>query len=352
MAGGIGSRFWPLSRTSRPKQFLDIINNGKTFLQETFSRFTDICPVENIFIVTNKDYKDIVSEQLPMLNQEQILLEPQRKNTAPCIAYACYTIQKRNPNANIVIAPSDHLIKNLSEFRSVISYGLDFVSSNDALLTIGIKPQRPETGYGYIQINKDEKVDDKTYKVKTFTEKPDIDMAKVFLESGEFFWNSGIFIWNVKSILKSFEYYLEEVDVLFKDALKYFSTYKEDYAISTVYAECKSISIDYGIMEKAKNVFVICSDFGWSDVGTWGSLYENSNKNNEENVIKGKNVLTYNTTKSIVNAPDNKLIVINGLDDFIIVDTNDTLLICKKSDEQNIKQIVNDIKLTNGDKFI
>lgn len=352
MAGGIGSRFWPLSRTSRPKQFLDILNIGKTFLQDTFDRFKGICPVENIYIVTNKDYKDIVLEQLPEISQEQVLLEPQRKNTAPCIAYANYTILKRNPKANIVVAPSDHLITNTEEFKNIIIKGLEFVAKNDALLTIGIKPQRPETGYGYIQVNKDEKVEGKLFKVKTFTEKPDIKMAKVFYESGEFYWNSGIFIWNVKTICEAFETYLQEVDVLFKEAFKFFSTYKEDYAISTVYAECKNISIDYGVMEKANNVFVICADFGWSDVGTWGSLFENLPKNNENNVFKGDNIVVYNTENTIINVPNNKLVVINGLSDFIVVDTNDSLLICKKSDEQQLRQIVNDIKISKGENYI
>ena len=352
MAGGIGSRFWPLSRTSRPKQFLDILNTGKTFLQDTFERFREICPVENIYIVTNKDYKQLVAEQLPELKPEQILLEPQRKNTAPCIAYANYTILNRNPNANIVVAPSDHLILNSAEFKSTILKGLEFVKNNDALLTIGIKPQRPETGYGYIQVNKDGKINGKLFKVKTFTEKPDINLAQIFFESGEFYWNSGIFIWNIKTINKAFETHLQEVDVLFKEAFQFFSTYKEDYAISTVYAECKNISIDYGIMEKANNVFVICADFGWSDIGTWGSLFENLPKNKNNNVIKGENVVTYNTENSIVYAPDNKLVVINGLSDFIIVDTTDSLLICKKSDEQQIRQIVNDIKIKKGEDYI
>ncbi len=352
MAGGIGSRFWPLSRISRPKQFLDILNTGKTFLQETFVRFRDICPVENIYIVTNKDYKDIVFEQLPEISHEHVLLEPQRKNTAPCIAYANYTILKRNPKANIVVAPSDHLITDTDEFKNTIIKGLEFVENNDALLTIGIKPQRPETGYGYIQVNKDEKINGKLFRVKTFTEKPDIKMAKVFYESGEFYWNSGIFIWNIKTINKAFETHLQEVDALFKEAFQFFSTYKEDYAISTVYAECKNISIDYGIMEKASNVYVICANFGWSDIGTWGSLFENLPKNDNNNVINGENIVTYNTENSIVNVPNNKLVVINGLSDFIVVDTNDSLLICKKSDEQQIRQIVNDIKIKKGDNYI
>ncbi len=352
MAGGIGSRFWPLSRTSKPKQFLDILNTGRTFLQATFDRFNEICPVENIYIVTNKDYKDLVLEQLPQLNSEQVLLEPQRKNTAPCIAYANYTILKRNPNANIIVAPSDHLIINTEEFKRTILKALEFTDKNNALLTIGIKPLRPETGYGYIQVNNDEKIEGGLLKVKTFTEKPNLQMAKVFCESGEFFWNSGIFIWSLKSIMKSFEDHLQEVDILFKEALHHFSTYKEDYAISAIYSECKNISIDYGVMEKANNVYVISADFGWSDLGTWGSLYENLPKDEHKNVIKGENSVTYNTDNCIINVSDDKLVVLNGLSGYIIVDTNDTLLICKKEDEQHIRQIVTDIKIQKGEGFI
>jgi len=352
MAGGIGSRFWPLSRTSRPKQFLDILNTGKTFLQETFERFRSICPIENIYIVTNKEYNRLVFEQLPEINSEQVLLEPQRKNTAPCIAYANYTILKRNPKANIIAAPSDHLIINTEKFRNTILKGLDFADKNDALLTIGIKPVRPETGYGYIQISNEEKNESGLYKVKTFTEKPNFQLAKIFFESGEFLWNSGIFIWNIQSIMKAFETHLQEVDILFKEALPHFSTDKEDYAISSVYSECKNISIDYGIMEKASNVFVISADFGWSDIGTWGSLFENLPKNESNNVIKGKNVVAYNTNDCIINFPDNKLVVINGLPGYILVDTQDTLLICKKEDEQQLRQIVNDIKIQKKDNYI
>ena len=352
MAGGIGSRFWPLSRTSRPKQFLDILNTGRTFIQETVHRFQGICPIENIYIVTNKVYRDLVIEQLPEINPDQILLEPQRKNTAPCIAYANYRILKKNPNANIVVAPSDHLIINSDEFRNTITKGLNFVSNNDALLTIGIKPTRPETGYGYIQVNNEESSSNGTKKVKTFTEKPDLKMAKVFVESGDFLWNSGIFLWNINSIQRAFERHLQEVDTLFKEAFPVLETSKEESAIASVYSECKNISIDYGVMEKADNVFVISADFGWSDLGTWGSLYENMNKTEEKNVIKGKNVVTYNTENCIINVPDEKLLVINGVSDLIIVESENTILICKKEDEQQLRHIVNDIKLQKGDNYI
>jgi mannose-1-phosphate guanylyltransferase len=352
MAGGIGSRFWPLSRTSRPKQFLDILNTGRTFIQETFERFRGICPAENIYVVTNKDYKDIVIEQLPEINPLHVLLEPQRKNTAPCIAYANSCILKQNPNANIIVTPSDHLIINPDEFRKTILKGIDFISHNDALLTIGIKPTRPETGYGYIQVNIDEKKSNGAYKVKTFTEKPNREMAKVFLESGDFFWNSGIFLWNINSIQKAFENHLQEVDSLFKEVMPVIGTKNESNAIASVYSECKNISIDYGVMEKADNVYVISADFGWSDIGTWGSLFENTKKSKEENVIKGDNVVIYNTNNCIVNVPDNKLVIINGLSGYIVVESEKTLLICKKEDEQHLRQIVNDIKDQKGDTYI
>lgn len=352
MAGGIGSRFWPLSRTSHPKQFLDILNTGKTFLQETFERFKVICPDENVYVVTNKDYKNLVIEQLPSIKVEHILLEPHRKNTAPCIAYANACILKRNPKANIIVAPSDHLIINPEAFRKTILNGLDFVKNHNALLTIGIKPTRPETGYGYIQINPEEKQPNGTFKVKTFTEKPNHEMAKVFLESGEFFWNSGIFLWNINTIQEAFENHLQEVDVLFKEALPHIGTKNEQNAISAVYSECKNISIDYGIMEKADNVFVTCGEFGWSDLGTWGSLFENTEKTENENVIKGHNVVTYNTQKCIINMPNDKLVVINGLTDFIVVESDKILLICKKEDEQQLRQIVNDIKVNKGEQFV
>ncbi len=352
MAGGIGSRFWPLSRTSRPKQFLDILNTGRTFIQDTVDRFKGICPYENIYIVTNKDYKDLVIEQLPEINPEQILLEPQRKNTAPCIAYANYRILKRNPLANIIVAPSDHLIINPEDFRRTILRGLEFVKNNNSLLTIGIKPTRPETGYGYIQVNNEEVLKNGTLKVKTFTEKPDVKMAKVFVESGDFLWNSGIFLWNINSIQKAFEIHLQEVDTLFKEAYSVLETAEEDKAIAAVYSECKNISIDYGVMEKADNVYVISADFGWSDLGTWGSLYENMEKTEHKNVIKGKNVITYNSENCIINIPDDKLLVINGLSDFIVVESDNTILICRKSDEQQLRYIVNDIKTQKGENYI
>jgi mannose-1-phosphate guanylyltransferase len=354
MAGGVGSRFWPLSRMNKPKQFLDILGTGRTLLQMTFDRFSKICPIENIFIVTSTIYKETIEKQLPGLKGDQILLEPARRNTAPCIAYANYKILKKNPNAKIVTAPSDHLILREDEFIKVIKEGLGFVSEKDALLTLGIKPSRPETGYGYIQINGTKNIDGNKniHKVKTFTEKPDKDLAKVFFESGEFFWNSGIFIWSLKSIMQAFKTHLPEVDALFSEGQSLYNTEKETEFISHTYYECKNISIDYGVMEKADNVYVYCSNFGWADLGTWGSLHENISKDDHKNSIIGNNVFPYQLENCIVNMPKDKLVVLQGLKDLIVVESDDILLICKKEDEQEIKQYVNDVKLKLGDKYL
>ncbi len=354
MAGGVGSRFWPLSRMDKPKQFLDILGTGRTLLQMTFDRFKSICPVENIYIVTSVNYKDTILDQLPELNEDQVLLEPTRRNTAPCIAYANYKIYQKNPNANIVTAPSDHLILKESEFKKVIQAGLKFVTDKDALLTLGIKPSRSETGYGYIQINGEKNVskNKNIHKVKTFTEKPNKELAKVFFDSGEFFWNAGIFIWSLKTIMNAFESYLPEIDSLFREGIDLYNTKQEEDFISKTYYECKNISIDYGIMEKADNVYVYCSDFGWADLGTWGSLHDNVSKDKNSNLVQGENVFSYNLENCIVNMPKDKLVVLQGLKDFIIVESDDILLICKKEDEQEIKQYVNDVKLKLGDKYL
>lgn len=354
MAGGVGSRFWPLSRNAKPKQFLDIQGIGRTLLQQTFDRFVQICPKENIYIVSNAEYEALIKEQLPDLGNDQILLEPGRRNTAPCIAYANFKIQTKSPDANIIVAPSDHTISKEMEFISVIKKGLKFVDENNYLLTLGITPSRPDTGYGYIQINNTKGVKgfSEIKKVKTFTEKPNAELAKVFVESGEFFWNSGIFLWSLKSIDKAFKQYLPEVYNLFAEGFGYYNTPNEAKFIKDTYAECKNISIDYGIMEKAENVYVYCADFGWSDLGTWGSLYDLSDKNEAGNSIIGKNVMTYNTSNCIVKVPEEKLVVLHGLDNYIVVESDDALLICKKDDEQLIRQFVNDVKLSKGNGYI
>ena len=354
MAGGIGSRFWPLSKSNRPKQFLDILGTGRTFLQQTYDRFVKICPKENFLVVTSVDYKDIVIQQLPELNINQILLEPLRRNTAPCIAYASYKIQKVNPDAKIIVAPSDHLILQEEAFLNEIKKGLEFVTHNDGLLTLGIRPNRPETGYGYIQIGSAHPVGEveNLHKVKTFTEKPNLDLAKIFVESGEFFWNSGIFIWSLKSILSAFHQHLNSVAELFERGNKLYGTSDEIPFLNKTYSECQNISIDYGIMEKASNVYVLCSDFGWSDLGTWGALYESSERDSQGNVVAGENVMLYGSKDCIVNMPNDKLVILQGLDGYIVVESEDTLLVCRKDDEQQIRQFVNDVRLNKGERYV
>ena len=354
MAGGIGSRFWPMSRTSQPKQFIDILGTGETLIQQTVNRFLKICPIENIYVVTNEMYKEQVKTQIPTLEYEQILCEPARRNTAPCIAYANYKIREKNPNAIIVVAPSDHIILKGDVFTDVITSAMQAASENDWLITLGIEPSRPETGYGYIQFDKkisDER-DNRIKKVKTFTEKPELKIAEKFIESGDFHWNAGIFIWSLKSIQKAFEMHLSEVDRIFKEGIGIYNTEKEEAFIGEAYSVCRNISIDFGIMEKAENVYVLSSDFGWSDLGTWGSLYATRKKDENQNSIVGKHVMTYNTQNCIINIKGEKLVVLQGLDDYIVVDEDNVLLICKKKDEQNIRQFVTDVKTEKGDKFI
>jgi mannose-1-phosphate guanylyltransferase len=352
MAGGIGSRFWPMSRTAFPKQFHDVLGIGKTLIQLTYDRFLDICPKENIYIVTNEIYKDLVLEQLPDLTENQVLCEPSRRNTAPCIAYACYKIEASNPNANIVVAPSDHLILKESVFQETLRLALSQTAAEDCLVTLGIKPSRPDTGYGYIQFEEAENsTNDSIKKVKSFTEKPDLETANRFLDSGDFYWNSGIFIWSLKSILKAFEQHLPEVNSIFKEGERKYNTDQEADFIEGAYQVCKNISIDYGIMEKSKNVLVVLSDFGWSDLGTWGSLYTHIDKDKDENSILGDNVFMYDSSNCMVNVPKEKLVVLQGLDDYIVVESDGILLVCKKEDEQKIKQFVTDIKSTKGDQF-
>ncbi len=352
MAGGVGSRFWPISRTEKPKQFLDILGTGKTLLRQTFDRFVRVCSTENIYIVTNAEYTEIVKEILPEISYNQILSEPMRRNTAPCIAYANLKIREKNKNAKIVVAPSDHLILNEDKFIDVIKESFDFVEKNDGLLTLGITPHRPETGYGYIQIDDAYEGESSIQKVKTFTEKPDRQTAEAFLKSGEFFWNSGIFIWSLASIDKAFDEFLPDITKLFSQNIDISTPEKEFEFIKETYSECKNVSIDKGIMEHAENVFVYCTEFGWSDLGTWDSLYEESEKDENGNAILGENILTYETTNTVINVPKEKLVVVQGMDDYIIAESDDILLICKKNDEKKIRQFVNDVKLLKGDKFV
>lgn len=355
MAGGAGTRFWPISRSHKPKQFLDILGIGKTLLQQTFERFEKICPSTNIFIVTGAEHSKMVKEQLPNIDESQILLENMRRNTAPCIAYANFRIQKINPNARIIVAPSDHLILNEEKFIEIIKSSLNFIADEEKLLTLGIEPTRPDTGYGYIQIEKNDELSENKNtikKVKTFTEKPNLEMATFFVNSGEFFWNSGIFLWSLKAIQKAFKEFLPDIYTLFNEKANLFNTDKEQEMINEIYSVCTSISIDYGIMEKAKNVYVLGANFGWSDLGTWTSLFEHTKKDENDN-SKQANIMFYDSKNTFAKSFNKKkIIVLQGLENYIVVDSEDALLICSKDKEQQIRLFVNDIKSIKGDKYI
>jgi mannose-1-phosphate guanylyltransferase len=350
MGGGIGSRFWPCSRKNLPKQFLDFFGTGRSLLQQTFDRFNKIIPTDNIFIVTNVLYADLVKQQLPQMDRSRILLEPARRNTAPCILWASYHIRAINPNANIVVAPSDHLILKEEEFTQAVQRGLKFVSEDDKLLTLGIKPNRPETGYGYIQIA--EQVGENFYKVKTFTEKPELELAKLFISTGEFYWNSGLFMWNVNSVIKASEKLLPEIVLKLNAQSDKFNTPQEQEYINEVFPTCPNVSIDFGLMEKADNVYISLGDFGWSDLGTWSSLYDLSEKDKQENVTLKCRSMIYEGHDNIVALPEGKLAVIDGLDGYLIAENDNVLLICKKDEEHAIRKYVNDAQIKFGDDFI
>ena len=373
MAGGVGSRFWPFSRTEKPKQFLDFFGTGKSLLQMTVDRFRPLIPIDHMFIVTNVTYKQLILEQIPDLKESQILCEPARRNTAPCIAYATAHIRalclrkagltaanqdwtRKEMKANIVVAASDHLILEEEKFRTTIEKAFDFVSENNAICTLGMRPTRPETGYGYIQyINERSQSElndgmsaakplyDGIYPVKTFTEKPNLEMAKVFLDSGDFLWNSGIFIWNLQTISEAFRYLLPEVADRFREGELLMGTEKEEDFIEQMFPKCPSISIDYGIMEKAENVYVIPSSFGWSDLGTWGSLYELSEKDEQGNVSLHSEARFYEAKGNIVVLEPGKKAIVQGVDDMIIAEEKGALLVCKKAEEQRIKQFVSEL---------
>ena len=351
MAGGIGSRFWPMSRQDYPKQFLDILNTGKTLIQWTFERFASFIPLENIYVVTSHEYSDIVHEQLPLLPVSNILGEPSRKNTAPCIAYISFKLQQSDPKASLIVAPSDHLILDKKAFTKVCLESLSFVNKHNAFITLGIKPTYPNTGYGYIQ-HEQHSVSDNVYKVKTFTEKPNLELARTFLSSGDFLWNAGIFVWQVKNIIHAFEKYLPEMYDVFAADKDKFNTPEEKAALEHIYPLCTNISIDFGIMEKADNVYIIPSSFGWSDLGTWNSAYENLDKDYLGNAVAGDNVVIIDATKCMIHAPNNKLLLVQGLDDFIVVDTKDVLMICKREKEQEIKEYVAELKRNKGDQYL
>jgi mannose-1-phosphate guanylyltransferase len=351
MAGGIGSRFWPMSRTSLPKQFLDILGIGKTLIQQTYERYSKLIPKENIYVITADEYTEIVKKQLPDLLVDNILAEPSRKNTAPCIAYIAFKLLKKDPNAVMIAAPADNLILETDAFVATAEKALDFVSHINALVTIGIKPTYPNTGYGYLQHEAAEVATD-IHKVKIFTEKPNVELAKAFIASGDFLWNAGIFIWKVKNIIAAFEKHEPELYDLFAAEKDKLNTAEERRAIETIYPQCTNISIDFAIMEKAENVYTTPASFTWSDLGTWNSAWENKDKDYFGNAVVGKNVMVVDANNCIVHVPDNKLVLLQGLKDYIIVDTKDVLLICKKDKEQEIKEYVAEVKRNKGDKYL
>ncbi len=349
MAGGVGVRFWPFSRNAKPKQYLDVLGLGRTLLQSTYDRFLPLCPKENIFIVTNEEHQAITAEQLPDLSSDHILTEPMRRNTAPCIAYACHKIALKNPNAIVVVSPADHIILNEADFQETVKKSVDHAKGQDKLITLGIKPTRPETGYGYIQYLEGKS---QLKKVKTFTEKPELALAKKFLESGEFVWNAGIFIWGVQAILKSFAKNLPEMAEVFEEAAPSFYTPKEKEAIQTAYAQCKNISIDYGIMEKADNVYVWLGNFNWSDLGSWASLHDNSKRDENNNAIDA-DVMTYDTRNSVIKGPKDKLIVVQGLNGYLVGAFDNVVIVCEKDKEELFRRFVNDLKSkSNGTDYL
>ena len=340
MAGGIGSRFWPLSQKSKPKQFVDILSTGSSMLRRTYKRFLPIVPKENIIILTNIIYKEMVMEEIPELDESQILCEPIRRNTAACIAYAAYHISSLDKNATMIVAPSDHYIRNKSKFKEAVDDCFQIAESQDILMTIGIKPNKPETGYGYIQSG--ENVDKSIFKVKSFIEKPNLEMAQVFLDTEEFLWNSGMFVWSCKSIISAFHLHKPSISSVFEEGLEYFNTPEEQRFVDQVFPKCEKISIDYAIMEKAKNAYVYESDFVWSDIGTWGALYEHSEEDENKNVITGCKAVLRDTKGCIIKTDTYKNVVVDGLENYIIVESKDGLLVCPFDNEQKIRTYISE----------
>ena len=346
MAGGVGSRFWPMSTTEKPKQFIDVLGVGRSLLQLTFDRFKGICSPENVWVVTNRNYKDLVLEQLPEIPVTNILCEPCRRNTAPCIAYVSWRIKSKDRNANIVVTPSDHIVTNCEEFKRVISQCLKFTSETDAIITLGMKPTRPETGYGYIQadLSSCSPLNKEIFRVDSFREKPDLETAKKYIQNKSYFWNAGIFIWSVNTIVNAFRIYQPAISKIFESLQPVYGTPKEQEEIDLRFPECENISVDYAIMEKAEEIFVCPADFGWSDLGTWGSLLVQTKKDLYGNGVIGENVSLFDTHNCIVHTLDKKKVVIQGLDGYIVADDGNKLLICKLSEEQRIKQFSSDNK--------
>ena len=340
MAGGVGSRFWPMSTVEKPKQFIDVLGVGKSLLQLTVERFGYKCKAENVWVVTNKAYVNLVREQLPELPEGNILCEPCRRNTAPCIAYVSWKIKSKDPKANIVVTPSDHIVTNTEEFRRVIKSCLDFTMDSDAIVTLGMKPTRPETGYGYIQadLTSSSLRNKEIFRVYSFREKPDLDTAKQYISKNNYFWNAGIFIWNVSTIVNAFRVYQPAISKVFEGMLPIYGTDKEQLMIDEKFPECKSISVDYAIMEKAEEIFVCPADFGWSDLGTWGSLLVNTKKDLYGNSCIGNEIDVFETSNCIIHTTQEKKVIVQGLDGYIVAENDDTLLICRLTEEQRIKQ--------------
>lgn len=349
MAGGVGSRFWPASREARPKQFMDILGVGKSLIRLTFERFLKLCPAENIFIVTNGMYKDLVKQHLPELTDNQILCEPSRNNTGPCVAYTAFKLRALDPNANFVVAPSDHVILKEEEFVKNLRQALTFTASNDGIVTLGITPTRPDTGYGYIHFDKTSQ--DGIHKVRRFMEKPDLEKAEQFVNSGDYLWNAGIFVWSAKTILSAFENLSPDIYRILSQGQQKYNTPEEQAFIDRHYPETPSISVDYAILEKSENVYTIPADIGWSDLGTWASLHAEREQDANGNVIQGEKIMTYDVSNSLVRLPEDKLAVIKGLDDFIVVDEGDVLLIWPKGEEQGIKGVTKKVQEQFGNEF-
>ncbi len=350
MAGGVGTRLWPVSRQHLPKQFQDLLGLGSSLLQLTFQRLSEVCPKKNIYIISNLDYEDLIQEQLPEIKKDQILSEPELRNTAPCIAYAVHKISRQNPDANLIVAPADHLILNQPEFNRLVHIGFEAVSKRDILLTFGISPTRPDTGFGYIEYNKSSEEND-IFKVEAFKEKPDLATAESFIKAGNFLWNAGIFVWNIKTIMKSMATHLPEVNMLFEQGKDFYYSEKEKKFIEKAYHDCPNISVDYGIMEKAENVYVIPADFKWSDLGTWKSVYTHQDKDEQGNSTQGQ-VLCYDTSNSLIKVLPDMLAVVQGLDNYIVIEHNKVLMICNKDQEQMVKNFLNDAKARGFTDYI
>lgn len=340
MAGGIGSRFWPMSTPEKPKQFIDVLGCGRTLIQLTVDRFEGICPPENVWVVTSEQYADLVKEQLPNIPEGNILREPCRRNTAPCIAYVSWRIKAKDPKANMVVTPSDHIVMNVKEFQRVITSAMDFTSSSDAILTLGMKPTRPETGYGYIEsdLSASSARNKEIYRVDAFKEKPDLQTAEKYVKKSNFFWNAGIFVWNISTIVNALRIYQPGISQIFENLLPYYNTPQEQEKINEEFPKCDNISVDYAILEKAEEIFVFPANFGWSDLGTWGSLHTQSKQDLNKNVCIGNDIRLFETKNCLIHATQEKKVVVQGLDGYIVAEKDDTLLICKLSEEQRIKQ--------------